>query len=64
MFFIPIPAPAFTLPILHKSRMRRRACADLCGGAIREDRPYRVNNPVCCKNGLIGYVLFSMLDSN
>src|ERR1700722_20971052 len=32
VFFIPIPTPAFTLPILHKSRMRRRACADLCGG--------------------------------
>src|ERR1039458_5757790 len=33
---------AFTLPILHKSRMRRRARTDLSGGALSDERPYRV----------------------
>ncbi|HKD61572.1 MAG TPA: hypothetical protein VKB47_14010, partial [Terracidiphilus sp.] len=32
---------AFAPFILQKSRMRKRARTDLCGGAIREDRPYR-----------------------
>jgi RNA-directed DNA polymerase len=31
-FFTLIPTPAFTPPILHKSRMRRRARTALCGG--------------------------------
>jgi hypothetical protein len=42
--------PAFCTPILMhaspplilgKSRMRKRACTDLCGGAISDGRPYR-----------------------
>ena len=35
---------SLTPSILQKSRMRRRARTDLCGGAIREDRPYRDQN--------------------
>jgi hypothetical protein len=42
--------PAFCIPILMlaspplipgQSRMRKRACTDLCGGAISDGRPYR-----------------------
>jgi hypothetical protein len=35
---------ALTPFILQKSRMRRRARTDLCGGAISNGRPYRDNN--------------------
>jgi len=36
---------ASTPLILRKSRMRRRACTDLGGGAISDGRPYRDSNP-------------------
>jgi hypothetical protein len=43
MFCIPILISASTPFILGKSRMRKRARTDLCGGAISNDRPYRDN---------------------
>jgi hypothetical protein len=55
---------ALTPFILQKSRMRRRARTDLCGGAISDGRPYRemydiANTDAQCRNNrylrLTGY---------
>src|SRR5215471_3344213 len=46
VFCIPILSYVFSPLIPGGSRMRRRACTDLCGGRSANDRPYRVVIPI------------------